>query len=81
MARKKSCYSQWIRLDAAGILRLDVQLSDCAVLLQFLRSSNLQFDCAPMESGGEHLSFHPGTSIQHVQTALTQFDQLNNLSL
>jgi hypothetical protein len=74
---KKIRYAEWIRLDDAGNLHVDIQLPDCSALLPFLRACNLQFDCKELESRGEEVTFRPGTTVAQVHAALVQFDERN----
>jgi hypothetical protein len=70
-------YAEWIRLDDAGILRVDVHLADCGTLLPFLRACDLEFECTETDARGEEVAFEPGTTAEQVHAALTRFDQLN----
>jgi hypothetical protein len=73
----KTKYAEWIRLDDAGILHVDVDLGDCDLLLPFLRACNLEFDCAERDSKGEEVVFEHGTTVEQVHAALARFDELN----
>ena len=77
MPIKQIRYSEWIRLDDAEVLHVDVQLPDCATLLPFLRGCGLAFDCTEMESRGEVVTFQSGTTVDQVHAALGKFDELN----
>jgi hypothetical protein len=70
-------YAEWIRLDAAAMLHIDVQLADCGKLLPFLRANKLHFECTELETLGEQVTFWPGTTVDQVHAALARFDELN----
>ena len=69
MSIKKMKYAEWIRLDDAGVLHLDVELPDCGSLLPFLRACNLEFDCTETASRGEEVIFESGTTVDEVHRA------------
>ncbi|HEX4144767.1 MAG TPA: hypothetical protein VHY91_14775 [Pirellulales bacterium] len=77
MSIRKFRYAEWIRLDDSGILRIDVQLEDCATLLPFLRACNLEFDCVQTESRDEEVVFQRGTTVNQVHAALARYDELS----